>query len=395
MASRAGEHDLIHDVNQRMSRLELQRQTSEVLRHARRDTTLAVHRRAISYLVEYAGVHQAMTLPATSAQLAHFLVYLLCVRQPRLDPSTVDLVSGVVSTWHDAARQVTGLPLTNPCRDPYIHTLLRSATAGLKKPPAAKRPFTAHQLIRVLHYGFDTRTVGGRHGRLLFSFLLLGPLRPGVATDLRIEYALVPDQFSAHAVKVVYGQNSDVKVHDGVVYVSVNHDKNVNAANRRVVPIPSRVLGLDVPADLEHYLKVCGPPSGGTLFAAPAQPRQLLHAAQPRTYNFNPNSYTAACAMVRRAFKRAFPQASDEDLALYAGGSPRKTLAQLVWAVTGDRRVVVDLGGWSSGKEESAVDGYFHLTDEQRIRLLQQLVDKLLTAQEIDEIDADICRAAL
>ena len=45
-AVHAGEHDLISSLTQRMGRLELQQQTSLVLRWARRESTMAVHLRA-------------------------------------------------------------------------------------------------------------------------------------------------------------------------------------------------------------------------------------------------------------------------------------------------------------------------------------------------------------
>ena len=52
----AGEHDLISSITQRMGRLELQQQTSLVLRWARREFTMAVYRRAHRALQEYATI---------------------------------------------------------------------------------------------------------------------------------------------------------------------------------------------------------------------------------------------------------------------------------------------------------------------------------------------------
>eukprot|EP00976_Prorocentrum_cordatum_P059317 1175440-Prorocentrum_minimum.AAC.1 len=59
-----------------MGRLELQQQTSQVLRWARRESTMAVHRRAYRALQEYTTIYGALALPASELQLAHFLVWL-------------------------------------------------------------------------------------------------------------------------------------------------------------------------------------------------------------------------------------------------------------------------------------------------------------------------------
>ena len=62
--------------------------------------------------------------------------------------------------------------------------------------------------------------------------------------------------------------------------------------------------------------------------------------------------------------------------------------------MTGDRRVVVDFGGWAIGKDESAVDSYFHLNTAQRIRILQSLLQRLLDVGELSVLDAEICGRA-
>ena len=56
--------------------------------------------------------------------------------------------------------------------------------------------------------------------------------------------------------------------------------------------------------------------------------------------------------------------------------------------------MVVDFGGWAIGKEESAVDSYFHVTTAQRIRILQSLLQKLLNVEELSVLDAEICGRA-
>eukprot|EP00959_Pyramimonas_sp_CCMP1952_P065898 1375781-Pyramimonas_sp.AAC.1 len=46
---------------------------------------MAVHRRAHRALQEYATIYGALALPASELQLAHFLVWLLCLRDLTLD----------------------------------------------------------------------------------------------------------------------------------------------------------------------------------------------------------------------------------------------------------------------------------------------------------------------
>lgn len=394
MARQAGAHDIIHGVEQRFARLELQRQTSEVLSHARRDSTMAVHRRAHGYLHEYAALFGALALPSTAVQLSHCLVYLLCGRERTLSPATVNLVVGVVSEWHQTAKTVTGFPLANPCQDTLIRTLMRAAQRGIESEAKGKLPLTAPQLVRTLHFGFDLNTVGGRHDRLLFAVLLLGPLRPGVATGLRIHYHLAHSVTNPHLADVVFSPESQVWVKDDIVYLRVSKDKNVHAGNQRVVAVPSGVLGLNLPRELLFYLRHCSPPSGGTLFAAPTNPRGTFRMV-PSAFAFNNNPYTASCEMVRRAVSKALPTFTREELAMLGGGTPRKTMAQLVWSVTRKRRVVVDVGGWSSGRDkDAAVDRYFTTTEPQRVRLLRGFARSLLEAQELSEADVAICEAA-
>ena len=388
----AGEHDLINSITQRLGRLELQQQTSMVLRWARRESTMAVHRRAHRALQEYATIYGALALPASELQLAHFLVWMLCLRDPTLYVATVELYSSVISEWHNTCAAVTELPLANPCSSQLIRTLLRSARRGLKRVARRKEPYTAPQLVRILHAGFDLTTVGGLHDRLLFCFCLFGPLRRGVTTNLTVDYTVRNDPCDPLGLRVTFTADSKVKIRQDVIEVTVDIDKNVNAANRRTVHIPPGIFGVDTPHDLLFYLKVCRPPSGGTLFASAKCPRQKLpQRVTPNAFSFNTNAFTASCELNKRAFKRAFELAEKWELDLFGGCSPRKTLAQLLWATTGDRRVVVDFGGWAIGKDESAVDSYFHLTTAQRIRILQGLLQKLLDVGELSTLDAEIC----
>eukprot|EP00959_Pyramimonas_sp_CCMP1952_P183771 3842652-Pyramimonas_sp.AAC.1 len=82
---------------------------------------------------------------------------------------------------------------------------------------------------------------------------------------------------------------------------------------------------------------MCRPPSGGTLFASVKCPRQHT---PPRVtlgaFIFNCNAYPATCEMNKRAFRKAYPSAEHPGAGpLRRGGSPRKTMAQLLWAAVG------------------------------------------------------------
>ena len=392
-AAEAGQYDLLHTVTQRLGRVHLQQQTSEVLLHARRESTVGVHRRALAALTQYGIVYHAITLPTSALQVGHWVTWMLLIRDPTLDPSTIQLYVSVLSDWHQTAREVTRLPLSNPCATPFVRSLLRAAARGYKRGHQAKEPFTARQLVRILHSGFDLCTVGGRHDRLLFCFLGFGPLRPGVTVRLIVHYTLIPDACCPLGLRVAFAADSDVKIIKDHIEIFVSEDKNVDARSRRYVPIPAGVLGVDTPGDLEYYLKVCQPPSGGTLFAAPASPLKKINAAQPFTGTFNKNPYTASCAMVRRAFLRAYPESEEDEQKLFGGGSPRKTLAQLLFAIHRCRRMVIDFGGWADG-EQQAVDSYFHYTLEQRCRILQNMLDDLVRVAELPAIDAAVCTQA-
>ena len=389
LAKTAGEDDLIHSVSQHMSRLDLQRQTSEVMSYHRRTGTLAVHRRAHQTLAQYGQVYGALTLPTSVLQLAHWVTWMLRLRDPTLDSSTAELYAGVVSDWHQVAKEVTGVALQNPCQTPLIRQLLRAAQRGYKRAPKNKKePLTAGQLVRVLHEGFDKATVGGRHDHLLFCFLCFGPLRPGVTVALVAIYTLVPDPLCPLGLRVQFSASSDVWIAENRVVIRVDEDKNVDASKRRLVYIPAGVFGVDLPGELEMYLKVCSPPSGRTLFASPTNPRKVIRPHE--VGRFNDGTYTATCAMVRRAFARAFPDSEEWERALLGGGSPRKTLAILLYSVYANMRLVADFGGWSA-QGKLAIDCYIPMTPQQRCRKLQSLLTDLVANNELTLEQANIC----
>ena len=165
---------------------------------------MAVHRRAYRALQEYATIYGALALPTSELQLAHFLVWMLCLRDPTLDVATVELYSSLISEWHSTCASVLQLPLANPCSSALIRTLLRSARRGLKRVAKRKEPYTAPQLVRMLHARFDLSTVGGLHDRPLFCFCLFGPLRPGVTTNLTVDYSVTSDPRSPMGLRVIF-----------------------------------------------------------------------------------------------------------------------------------------------------------------------------------------------
>ena len=82
LSVQAGQHDIIHNAVQGLRRLQLQQQTSEVLRYVRRDSTMEVHRRAMAYLQQYADYFGSLTVPCSALQLSHIATFLLTSRAP-------------------------------------------------------------------------------------------------------------------------------------------------------------------------------------------------------------------------------------------------------------------------------------------------------------------------
>jgi hypothetical protein len=127
------------------------------------------------------------------------------------------------------------------------------------------------------------------------------------------------------------------------------------------VVIPHSALGARPVQLLRDYLLLRRPPSGGFLFAA------------PRGKSFRETRYSNFNEALRKAYIKAFPDATDAKR--YAGGSPRKTLAQLIWDAGYSKRILADVGGWALRTD--AVDIYFQTQGHQILQLLHGLGKRL------------------
>ena len=120
-------------------------------------------------------------------------------------------------------------------------------------------------------------------------------------------------------------------------------------AKVRQVPIPSEGLGINIVCDLEQYLRLVGPPSGGYLLAAPLG-----------SGKFRITVYSAHSRAFQAAYKRAHPVLALQPGKLegIGGGTPRKSMAQWRYRVRHSKWVIVDICGWSHSDRDVA-DVYF------------------------------------
>ena len=379
------EDDYLRTLEQGMQRLALAQDVQELEKSEARAGTYKIMRRGLAVLEEYGALFRTRTLPLTPTQAVHFAVWCVLHRESPLDTATVQLyATSAISRWHEQAKEATGLPLVNPTKTRIFRTAVKTLSKLHKKPSKAKAAFTAKQLYEVLHRGFDLDCVGGRHDRLLTTFLAAGPFRAGLACSLVVKYHIVME---GRQRKVQFLPGSEVYISqepEEAIVVEVNLDKNVTALSRRLAHIPPIFFGLRVLQELLDYLLIFQPPSGGTLFAAPKYYPKLISKVDDKGAVFNAGAYTAASAMVKRAVVRAYPQHKG-NLAFvdsFGGGTPRKSSVQCLWSIGTARRVIIDHGGWSHGKED-AVDMYFHTQPHQRLVLLKALLPELKRCGEL------------
>jgi hypothetical protein len=381
------EDDYMHTTVQSMRRLALQGSVRETESTEARPGTLEVMRRGLAVLDEYSVELRTRVLPLTATQGVHWLMWGVLHRETPLDTATMELYStSSISRWHEQAKETTGLALVNPTKTKIYRRALLTLAKHHKRPSKAKLAFTAIQLHGFLHRGFNLDYVGGRHNRLLASFLAGGPFRSGMACSLLVKYDIVQMLDGTLAVQFLPGSEVYVTEEPSrAIIVEVNLDKNVTAVTRRLAHIPAVFFGVRMYQELVDYILLLRPPSGGTLFAAPGYYTGLISKVDTRVgVKFRANPYTASADMVKRAVRRAFPEESErgEFVLSFSSGSIRKTIAQLLWAVGVAKRLITDLGGWSPGAEAS-VDMYFHTRPHQRLTVLGSLLQELVRCGEL------------
>ena len=142
-------------------------------------------------------------------------------------------------------------------------------------------------------------------------------------------------------------------------------------------------MGLKAVEILRNYILDMRMLSGSCLLASPKSPSTFVEnlARLPAGVYwekpgggrfFNDNSYTAAVDAVRRSAKNALSYLTEQELRKYGGGSPRKSMAEMLWAAGSQKRTIQDLGGWAVSKRD-AVDSYFSTKPHQRLRILSEL----------------------
>ena len=385
------EDSVLADPKLRVLRGAYEERAAEILSSAVRPGTTVVSARGLQLLRDFGEkIKKEPILPCEVVTLQHFAIYLLDERG--LDISTVRLAMTAVSKWHLQTKNATGLPLPNPTTDKDLHTLLTSMEKTCKKDSKAKLPFTPSEWWKVLHYGFDLTTVGGRHNELFFMLLSAGPLRPGVTAHLMVDYK-VSVRRGRQVVEFVQG--SDVKVTTGedgkqMINLYIPKDKNVNAKNKRWICIPTSFMGVNPVRMMLDYLMEVRPPPGLLLAAVKAPLRKMAAVPVLRQDEyrdpefFHSNPYTAQCALVRRGFMRAFPKADEEYVKrAFGGGTPRKTFGECVSVVGHSLDTLRSLGGWVPRDKDVVREVYVHLLDPARNRLLRKLMQDLVDNDEL------------
>jgi hypothetical protein len=323
------------------------------------------HTRGVAELQALGKLVQYYVFPCTVAMMEQFVVYLLVVRNPPLDASTVLQVVNSISIWHiqtNAVLQHARPPIQvpNPARAASIRQLKVTIMKKFKRPKAPKAHQSIVEFCQTIAWGF----ADGRYGYQHYIHTLpsaFGPLRPGAARLLTCSYTVDMNGNSRAGVRdsVRTSPLSNVQLCDAdsiwpapYVKLIIHHDKNVDPTKPREVYIPGIMLGIDLHAELSDYLLIARPPSGQYLLAAPSAPLGR---------KFNTNPYTNYSNAFKSAVRRSFPAMTSVQAATYGGGSPRKSLAQWLYNANVPRHVIADVGGWSLSNRD-AMDGY-HATE--------------------------------
>jgi hypothetical protein len=303
----------------------------------------------------------AQLLPATPVDVGLYVAYSLTVRTDPLDSSSIKTYLGGVSAWHEQAREATGLPLINPVKSRLVRSIINVALKRYKKKSKAKLPFSFAQWSRIMQQGFKS-TASGEHQRLFMCFATLGPLRPSACSRICVKYRI------SGRGQIIFHKDSQLRIitddpawEHPYIAAEVFTDKNLDARKMRTIVIPHSALGIRPVSMLQDYILQRRPPSGGFLFAA------------PRGKSFRSTRYSNFSLALRKAYKTALPRATD--VKCFAGGSPRKTLAQLIWDAGYSKRILADVGGWALRAD--AVDIYFKTQGHQILSLLHGLGQRL------------------
>ena len=321
-------------------------------------------------------------LPATPELVEDFIAYGIVVKD--WDSTTIVGILQAVSDWHIHATRM-GFPIANPVKNGEVQRRLKVVRKHLKKPSAAKHSLSVAQVRAMYQRGYNNAGLQippeglkglqglkirqNWHTRICFTMLCLGCMRQNAASVLRIRYQLTP-------TTIIWEEDSDIQVRwdeelgKRCIRYNVEADKNVDSTSARFSWVPEAVPGLDCypVEELEFYVRHMGPPSGSFLCHAPCGHTGPLGELKfwPETkgkkkkHNKIMMGYQNWSEMVQRMYQRAFPDAKDK--ALYGSHTGRKSLSQMVWDKTQNKRLISDIGGWAVAR--SAVDLYFRTSPD-------------------------------
>jgi hypothetical protein len=278
----------------------------------------------------------------------------LVVRVPPLDAASVRLVLAAISAWHVQASMVLKhanppISLLNPVRSQETVLLSRTMMSYCKHPTVKKLCFAIPAFYALLLHGFPNRNRYSPHQQLFAMLCAFGPLRPGAAANLTVTYTTDGDVVTTSLGSQVRLMPPDAVWPCNYVLLAVHVDKNVTPDEPRMVYIPRTVLGIEVYDAVHDYILHMAPPSGGFLLAAPMAPSGVKFYTTP---------YGNFGTALKAAVTRVHP---DMDSRQFGAGSPRKSMAQWLYAAGVPRHVIADVGGWTLASRD-AMDGY-HETD--------------------------------
>ena len=360
----------------------------EMFKLERRESTNTKLRRNVAAYEAAGHVLETDNLPATPNDLMDFMAYGVSVQ--KWDSSTILNMMGSVKAWHKHAIRM-GYKINDPFEDQDVQTMQTILKKHYKKPSSAKLPFTVQQISRMFArggteegYRIPAEGLKGRKGleirrnwhfRICFTLLLIGMLRQNAAAVLIMRYDVTEDR------KINWHKDSDIQVRwdetlrKRYVWLNVDADKNVDSSNARESYMPDKCPGLGCyPVEwLEFYvLSGMAPPSGDFLCRAPighGKEFYPLSRAKKAKHNQILMGYQNWSAMIQRAYERAFPHSQDKKK--YGSHSGRKSLAQALWDLYRDSRLIADIGGWAVDKR--AIDLYFKTSRHVILKTIAEL----------------------
>ena len=323
--------------------------------------TFIRHSSNLKQFTKYAATARVVALPATQESVEKFISFALVIREPSLDPSSIELIVSAISAWH---KQLEGvLPfarprmhIVNPAGSSTTRHLVNTIVSKFKDPVLAKLLLSINSIITVLDHGFKTATRFGRQHHLFTIFCTFGPLRPNAAAHLIVRYVITDGVLSTLPDSdVKFFPNGDPDHSERFLCITVFVDKNVNPSQPQVRYLPAFVCGVPVYDIIYNYILIERPPSGGYLLAAP----KSLRAGS----GFRDTPFSAFNENFKSAVATALPELTASD---YGGGTPRKSMAQWLNVAGIPRHVIADVCGWAR-PDRNAMDGYQHTTAEMQM----------------------------